>query len=128
MDWLDFANPKARFTASAKYYETTVDSPEDGGQIFFYEYVDPLSFTYRRLFGNIQSTEGEGEVAIRTNDQLKFKRGSFIITQDGRRFQIIQKQQDFSSANKQAMRFLPVPVSVQFVIRMVEVPDPWEVE
>jgi len=125
MDWLDLANPKHRFTASAKYYAEPLNDPSDGAEEFSYEYVDPLSHTYRRLFGNIQSTQGNGEVAIRTDDQLEFKQGGFIMTNDGKTFQIIQKQQDFQTANKQALRIFGVPVSVQYVIRMVEVPNPW---
>jgi len=125
MDWLDLANPKARFTATALYFPQEVDNPSDGGQRFTYEYVDPLSYTYRRLFGNIQSTEGDGELTIRTETCLPYKQGAFVKTQDGKFFQIIQMQIDYATANKQAMRILPIPVSVQYVIRMVEVPDPW---
>lgn len=127
MDWLDIANPKARFTASATYYEETVDDPSDGGQKFQYEYVNPFSNTYRRLFGNIQSTEGEGECTIRTDNQVKFKTSAYVILQDGRTFQIVQVEQDFAPASKQAMRILAVPASVQYVIRMVRVPNPWGV-
>ncbi len=125
MDYLDLANPKSRFTASALYYPQETDSPDIGGKRFTYEYVDPLSHTYRKLFGNIQSTDGEGEAAIRTDTRLEYARGAFVKTQDGKFFQIIQMQIDYATANKQAMRILPIPVSVQYVIRMVEVPDPW---
>lgn len=125
MDYLDLANPQRRFTASAYYYPQEVDSPDIGGARFTYEYVDPLSHTYRKLFGNIQSTQGEGEVTIRTNTRLEYARGAYVKTQDGKYFQIIQMMTDFSAANKQAMRLVPVPVSVEYVIRMVEVDDPW---
>lgn len=127
MDYLEFANPKSRFTASALYFEHEVDDPTDGGQRFTYEYLDPLSHTYRKLFGNIQSTDGNGELAIRTGTRLPYKQGAYIKTQDGKFFQIIQMQEDFSAAKKQAMRILPIPVSVQYVIRMVQIEDPWEI-
>ncbi len=127
MDWLVIANPKHKFTASASYYDEPMNDASIGAQEFNYEYVDPLSHTYRRLFGNIQTTQDNGEVAIRTSDQLEFKQGGFVVIQDGRTFQIIQKQQDFQAANKQAFRIFGVPVSVEYVIRMVEVPNPWRV-
>lgn len=127
MDWLDIAKPAAHFTAKAKYYEETVDDPSDGGQVFHYEYVDPLSHTYRRLFGNIQSTDTEGETAIRTNDALPYHRGAYIVFPDGRTFQIIQMSKDFQAAPKQAQRLFPTPVGTQYVVRMVQVENPWGV-
>lgn len=127
-DSLDLMNPKQKFTAAASYYPETVDDPSDGGQEFNYEYVDAFSHTYKRLFGNIQSTLEAGECAIRTDDQIDFANGGYIVTQDGATFQIIQWQKDFSTVNKQAMRLLGVPVSVQRVIRMVQVPNPWGVK
>ncbi len=127
MDWLDIAHPSPQFTAHAKYYEQTIDDPSIGGQPFRYENVDPFSHTYRRLFGNIQSTDNEGETAIRTNDRLPFHRGSYVILPDGRAFQIIQMMKDVQKASKQALRFFPTPVATEYVIRMVQVENPWEV-
>lgn len=127
MDYLDTAMPQTRFTAKAKYYENTVDSPEDGGQTFFFEYVDPLSKTYRTLFGNITSDRENGEVAIRTRNKLPYHQASYVVFPDGNCFQIIQCQTDFSTANKQAHRLFPVPPGVEYVIRMVQIPNPWGV-
>lgn len=128
MDYLDIANPKSRFTASATYYEETVDDPSDGGQRLQYEFVNPFSNTYRRLFGNIQSTQGEGECTIRTENQIDYKTGAYVVLQNGKTFEIVQVEQDFAPANKQAMRLLAVPASVQYVIRMVRIDNPWGVQ
>lgn len=127
MDWLDVAKPSEKYPATATYYEDDIDDPSIGGQSFRYDYVDPLSKTYRMLFGNIQSTDGEGECAIATVDKLPFTIGAYVKTQDGKYFQIKQVQQDFSSVPKQAMRILPVPVGTRYVIRMVRVENPWEI-
>lgn len=127
MDWLDIAQPSPRFTANAKYYEDTIDDPSDGGQEFHYEFVDPLSHTFRRLFGNVQSTDTEGETTIRTNDRLSFKRGAYIIFPDGRAFQIVQMMKDVQKVPKQAQRLFPTPVGTEFVIRMVQIDNPWGV-
>lgn len=122
-DILNLLNPKHRFTATASYYDEPMNSPEDGAQQFNYEYVSPFSNTYRRLFANIQGTAGE--VAIRTDDQLKFRTGALIITQDGKAFEILQSEKDFQSANKQALRLFGTPLSVEYVLRLVEVKNPW---
>lgn len=125
MDYLDMAFPQERFTAKAKYYDNTVDGPEDGGQTFYFEYVDPLSRTYRTLFGNITSDRQNGEVAIRTRNKLPFRQAAYIIFPDGKTYQIIQCQTDYSSAGKQAQRLFPTPCGVQYVIRMSETKNPW---
>lgn len=123
MDYLDFANPKPRFTASASYYKFVPDSLRIGAQSFNYEYVNPYSNTYRRLFANIQGDGGE--VAIRTDDQLDYIVGGIVVTQDGHTFKIVQVEKDFQSANKQALRLFGTPVSVQYVLRLVVIENPW---
>ena len=122
-DILDVMNPKPRFTATASYYAEPVDGPSDGAQQFSYEYVNPYSNTYRRLFSNIQGVAGE--VAIRTDDQLKFAVNGIVITQDGHAFKVLQVEKDYQAANKQVMRILGTPVSTQYVLRLVGVDNPW---
>lgn len=122
-DILDIMNPKTRFTATANYYPEPVNGPEVGAQQFNYEYVNPLSNTYRRLFANIQGEAGE--VTIRTDDQLKYKVNGIVVTQDGKTFKIIQVEKDYQAANKQVMRILGTPVSTQYVMRLVSEDNPW---
>lgn len=125
MDWLDIANPSPNFTAAANYYEQTIDDPSVGGQSFRFEYVEPLSNTYKRLFGNIQSTDTEGELTIRTNNHLPFRVESYIVFPDSRAFQIVQVMKDVQRAPKQALRLFPTPVGTEYVIRMVRIENPW---
>lgn len=125
-DILDIMNPRQRFTLTGRYYSEPLNGPDVGAQQFNYEYVNPLSNTYRRLFANIQGTAGE--VAIRTNDQLKFIINGVIITQDERAFKIIQVEIDYQAANKQVMRLLGTPVSTEYVLRIVAVDEPWGIQ
>ena len=125
-DILDIMNPKQSFTCTAHYYSEPFNGPEIGAQQFNYEYVNPFSNTYRRLFANIQGTAGE--VTIRTDDQLKYKVNGIVITQDGQAFKIIQIEKDYQAAQKQVMRILGTPVSTQYVMRLVSVDNPWGVE
>lgn len=124
-DMLDVLNPKTRFTASASYYEKPMNGPEEGAKPFNYEYVNPYSTTYRRLFSNIQT--GAGEVAIRTDDQLNYRVDGIVVTQDGHMFKIIQVEKDYQAANKQVMRILGTPVSTEYVLRLINADNPWGV-
>lgn len=123
MDYLDVVNPKQRFTASASYYAEPVDGPDIGARRFYYEYVNPYSSTYRRLFANIQGDAGE--VAIRTCDQLDYRVNGIVVLQDGQAFQILQVEKDYQSPPKQAFRLFSTPVATQYVMRIVSVPNPW---
>ena len=125
-DILDVMNPHTQFTAKANYYEEPVNGPEVGAKQFNYEYVNPFSNTYKRLFANIQGVAGE--VAIRTQDQLKYKINGIVVTQDGQTFKIVQVEKDYQAANKQVLRLLGTPVSTQYVMRLVAIENPWSVE
>lgn len=126
-DSLDLFTPRSRFTATGKYWTERPDSSNESGMIFNYEYVDTASRTYRRLFGNIQSFNA-GEVAIRTNNLIPYNSEGYFMTSDGDLYRIIQVQKDFQSAPKQAMRMLGTPLGTEFVIRAVNVLNPWGVQ
>lgn len=123
-DVLDILNPRTRFTAEGTFWTERPDSADEGGMRFNYEYVDPFSKTYRRLFGNIQSFDA-GETAVRTNDLLPFKVGAFVMTAEGTLFTITQAAKDFQSASKQALRLLGTPLGTEYVLRLVNVENPW---
>ncbi len=126
-DILDIMNPRQRFTLTGRYYSEPLNGPDVGAQQFNYEYVNPYSKTWRNLFANIQVNDGR--TAIRTNDQLSFKSGSgIVILQDGTAYLIEEKMKDYQAAEKEAFRILPVPVSTQYVLRLVETANPWCVQ
>lgn len=125
-DAMDIMNPRARFTASASYYAEFPEDRDTGARQFNYEYVDPLSKTYRRLYGNIQSFDA-GEAAIRTDDQLDYKVNGIVITQDGQAFKIVQVAKDYQAVPKQTLRLFGTPVSVTYVLRMITIDNPWEI-
>ena len=123
-DFLDLINPRNKFTATGFYYTEKPESAQEDGAMINYEYVDVLSRTYRRAFGNVQDFVG-GEVSIRTADMQKYKIREFIKTQEGQLFQILQVATDYSAAPKQAFRIQGLPVGTQYVLRLVNIPDAW---
>ncbi len=125
-DILDLMNPRTQFALSGTYYAERPDTPDVGGQQFNYEYVDPATRTGSTLLANIRTSAGE--TAIRTNDRLSFKVGSgVVVLQDGTCYTIEQKMTDYQAAPKQAFRVLPIPVSTQYVLRLVETEQPWRI-
>lgn len=122
-DILDLLNPKSKFTSTGKYYKERPLSPDLGTEHFNYSYESRYSNTYRRLFANVQGIEGQ--TVIRTDDQCHFKVHGFIITQDGKAFEILQAEKDYQAASQQALRLFGTPVSTEYVLRLMEIDNPW---
>lgn len=123
-DSLDLFTPRSRFTATGKFWTERPDSADEGGTEFNYEYVDTSTRAYRRLYANYQSFEA-GEVAIRTNDLLPWNAKCYFMTAEGALYRILDVQKDYQAAPKQAMRLLGTPFGTEFVIRAVNVENPW---
>lgn len=123
-DSLDLFTPRSRFTATGTFWTKRPDSADTGGAKFNYEYVDTSTRAYRRLISNMQSFEA-GEVAIRTNDLLPWNAKCYFMTADGALYRIVDVQKDYQAAPKQAMRLLGTPLGTEFVIRAVNVENPW---
>lgn len=122
-DILDLLNPKSKFPNTGKYYKERPLSPDDGAEQFNYGYESRYSNTFRRLFANVQGIEGQ--TVIRTDDQCSFKVRGFIVTQDGKAFEILQAEKDYQAAQQQAMRLFGTPVSTEYVLRLMEIDNPW---
>jgi hypothetical protein len=123
-DILDVLIPHPAEVFTGTYYATMPNSPRESGVSFDYSTVDPTSWHYQALFSQVvvmQSTSA----AIKTCDDLGFAVGGYIATQDGRFYEIISVQQDYSSAQQQAFRMMSVVAGVDFVIRLSEKSNPW---
>ena len=125
IDALDFLNPKNRYTATGKFYAMRPDA-DPSGIMFNYEYVNPYSSTYKRLFSNIQGEASN--VVIRTNDLIKpVENRSYMLLADGRLFRVAQIEIDYQSASKQALRLFGTPLGTTLVLRLVEEENKWDV-
>lgn len=122
-DALDILNPRARFTATGILYAKKPEV-DGGGERFGYEYVNPYSATYRRLFSNIQGESGE--VAIRTNDAIDpVINKSYVRLADGKLYKVLQVETDYQAAAKQSLRLFGVPLGTELVMRLVRQEDAW---
>ena len=124
-DSLDLMNPRAKFTATGKFYAMRPDA-DPSGIVFNYEYVNPYSSTYKRLFSNIQGEASN--VVIRTNDLIKpVENRNYMLLADGRLFRVAQIEIDYQSASKQALRLFGTPLGTTLVLRLVEEENKWGV-
>lgn len=117
---------RAEQTLTGTFYETRPQTPTDSGAMFRYEYVNPSSWTFRRLFGNVVGNQFS-LTAIKTVTPLPWRVSSFVVTHDGRLYSVLQVERDLSSVGKQAQRLFCDPAGVSYVLRLMEVENPWEV-
>lgn len=115
---------RAEQTLTGTFYERRPETPTDGGAPFQYEYVNPSSWTFRRLFGNVVGNQFS-VTAVKTVSPLYWRVSSFIVTQDGRLYTILQVERDLAGAGKQAQRLFCDPAGVSYVLRLAEVENPW---
>ena len=122
-DILDLLNPKPLFVSIGRFYKEMPANSDDSGEAFNYIYVNRYSNTYRRLFGNIQGTEAQ--TVIRTDDQCGFNVHNYVLTQDGKLFEIMQVETDYQAPPQQSMRLFGTPVSTEYYLRLIEIDNPW---
>ncbi len=123
-DILDVLIPHQDEVFTGTYYEQMPNSPSVNGVPFDYNTVDPTSWHYQALFSQVivaQSTSA----AIKTKEDLKWRVGGYIATQDGRFYELIAAQQDYAAAPRQAFRMLRDAAGTEFVLRLSEKENPW---
>jgi hypothetical protein len=123
-DILDVLIPHRDEVFSGTYYAQLPNTPSATSATFDYNTVDPTEWHYQALFSQVMVAQSTS-AAIKTKADLKWRVGGYIVTQDGRFYEIISVQQDYAAASKQAFRYLSVVSGVDFVIRLSEKENPW---
>ena len=124
MDILDILQGRYHQLHAGRYYDRLPHTNQTYKEpiLFEFEYVDPSSWSYRQLIANLVDTEA-ADVSIKTKDKF-FKVGKYI-TIEGKLYKIVSVLQDHSSAARESAAFLPIPVGIDYVIRLVEMENPW---
>ncbi len=136
MDLLDILKGKFYTTHFGKYYHylpapvIPTNTPDviydlEAPFLFDYEYVDPTAWSYKQLIGNLVEKDG-ANCTIKTTDALNFKTGGYVITQDGKLYQVTSITRDEKTANKEAARLSIIPLNTEYVLRLQEIENPWE--
>lgn len=136
MDFLDICRGKFFQTHTGRFYEQLptilpngVTAPEDlyrlvTGVDVDYEYVDPTEWHYKTLLSNLTETEA-ASATIKTTEPLKYNPRAFFLLDNGRLCQMLSVTEDTAAAQREAARLMPVPVGTEYVIRLLEIENPW---
>lgn len=131
LDLMDILEGRFEQTCPGTYYVKkpravlNYESAQDGveGKPLDYEFIDPTSYHYRSILGNMTDTTSI-ICAIKTKDNYDYKIGGYIVLSDGRLCTINAVTQDTSKTAKQARRMFPIPLGTEFIIRLIEVDNP----
>ena len=134
MDYLDLMQGKFYQLETGKYYkklptakvpgDSTVQDPDTVGIPFDYETLDPTEWHYKQLLSNIIDAQG-ATVTIKTKSALEWRNNGYIVAMSGNLYRIISVTEDVRAASPEARALFAIPVGTDFVIRLVEVDNPW---
>lgn len=137
LDLLDILQGRANQTIEATYFTklpefldilnlTAQDlmEHEEGAPIDI-EYVNPTEWHYKQIIGNLVDKDG-ATATVKTRDANGY-RGGYIVF-DGKMYQILSCLEDTSGASREAMRMFPVPLGTEYILRLLEIDNPWEVK
>lgn len=124
-DLLDLLQGRVDKVFAGSWYPRRPNAPDAEHADFDYEMVDPTEWHYQKLLGNIINNDG-ASVTIKTNDDMDWEVDNFVALQDGRYYSVISCQKDYQSASREVFRFLKDAPQTEFVLRLVEVQDPWD--
>lgn len=135
MDYLDLMQGKYFQLQSGKYYkrlptavmpaaESAPQDPDTVGIPFDYETLDPTEWHYKQLLQNIIDAQG-ATLTIKTKSALDWRNNGYIAAMSGNLYRIISVTEDVRAASSEARALFAVPVGTEFVIRLVEIDNPW---
>ncbi len=122
-DLLSLLQGKGDKTLTGSYYADIPLKHTSVSQPFDYEILEPSSRAYQMLIGNI---EGHSNIiAIKTNDPYNYQPKEHIVLQDGKLYVIESIREDISKASKEAFRNFKEIVGVEYILRLIEVENPY---
>ena len=124
-DLLDLLQGKTDKVFTGTWYPKRPNNVYDEHADFDYEMVDPTERHYQTLLGNVINNDG-ATLTIKTNDDMGWKVGQFAALQDGNFYNVLSCSIDYQSASREAFRFLKDAVGVEFVLRLLQVDNPWK--
>lgn len=119
-DFLDFLQLSDDEVLSGTYYKRLPKTSQDKGVPFQYDIVQDSDKTYSLMLNQIQSEQCVQ--TIKTNDLIDLKIKGYVVTQDGKMWQItgiIEKPS--KPGNKEALRILKKSVETEYIIRLLQV-------
>lgn len=135
MDFLDILEGRYYKTHTGRYFErlpgtvaypTTIEQiyAIEEGQDFDYEVVDPTAWRYKQIISNLADTTA-ADATIKTCEALSWQVKGYVVLDTGRLMLITQVIEDVSAAEREAARLMPIPVGTEYILRLMEVENPW---
>lgn len=134
MDVLDIFQGRYYQLNPANYYDT-LPVPQliaqDPSEIpvpepIDFEWVDTREWQYRALIGNLIDRDS-ANATIKTRDAIDYKVGGYI-TINGRLYTISSVTEDVSASSREARAIMMLPLGTEYVLRLVEIENPWGIE
>ena len=126
-DFLNFLVVKDEEVLSGTYYDRIPETPQDVGIYFTYDIVNEHDKSYSTILNNIKTDRGTA--TIKTNDECGFRIDGYLTTQEGTLWQITGLgKQLVKPENKQALRLLKETAETEYILRLIEVENPWELK
>lgn len=122
MDMLDFLSPQEDNVFSGTYRVKYKDAPT----YFEYDEVDSPRWSFGEIINNL--IRDESSLVIKTQDALPWKTNGFVVTQDGKAWRIKEKIRHSTSKNKDALRIMTDNPSTEWVLGLIEVDNPMELQ
>ena len=137
MDILDIYTGRYYQTHSARYFNHLPESISYGatledickmtdaiGSDIDFEFVDPTSWRYKTLVSNM-SDSNAADATIKTKDGEGMRVKGYLLLDNGRLMQIISITEDTAAGQREAARIFAVPPGSDYVVRLVEIENPW---
>ena len=123
-DFLSLLTVKGEEVLKGTYYARRPITPEDAGIRFSYDILNEPRSSYANILGTLNTVSSTQ--TIKTNDLCGFKVKGYCVTQDGGLWQIQEiEKRLLAKKNKQALRIIQKTIETEYVLRMVEVDNPW---
>ena len=124
MDFLNFLVRKDEEVLKGTYYARQPKTPNDVGVPFSYDIVQESDRTYAKLLDSLESDRTYQTIS--TNDITNFEIGGYVATQEGGLWIIVNLVSHLAvKESKQALRFVKKTAGTEYVIRIMQVDNPW---
>ena len=124
MDFLNFFTNKEQEVLKGTYYSRQPKKPTDEGVPFNYDIVNESDRSYAKLLDSLESDRTYQTIS--TNDIPNLEIGGYVTTQEGGLWVIINFVSHLAvQDNKQALRFVKKTVATEYVVRLMQVDNPW---
>lgn len=126
-DYLDLLHQRSEEVLTGTYYERRPLTPQDVGEAFSYDIVDEPRSAYFNLLQSLNTTMSTQ--TIKTTDIHDVKVKGYCVTQEGGLWQIQEIVKRIKNPkSKYALRVIQTTIETEYVLRMVEVDNPWELK